>query len=112
MKLKAKEDRRGSTVHLESGDQLPRVADVPMIVIPRPWSPRVSAQAGRFTYCTRREALDSAILSGPWTELIKHEFSRKKKRRMRQELANLQVHEGTMFPDLDGYARHLAGGGL
>jgi len=111
MELRPKRERKDLTVHLESGDDICTDLKSPVIVVPRPWTQRVSAQAGRFTYSTKSLG-KYRTKNVPWSKLTKYPISKKTKGSLRKELQRVQIHEGTMFPDLDGYARYLSEGGL
>lgn len=114
MELKPLDDRRDTTVHLEAGQPLTEYTKVPVLVVPRCFTRRIEAQAGRFVYFGNcRDPLDDFADAErrPWLELDCWTISCSKKEICKQ-LEYYQIHEGTMFPDLDGHARYLAEGGL
>ncbi|UCE73238.1 MAG: FRG domain-containing protein [Methanomassiliicoccales archaeon] len=112
MELKPRNKRMDLTIHLEDYEKLPERPTSPLLVVPRPFTPRIAAQAGRFTCSIDPTPLNSYTKKRPWTEMRQWKILGKSKKRIRKELSMLQVHEGTMFPGLEGYAKYLAGGGL
>ncbi|RJO74293.1 MAG: FRG domain-containing protein [Myxococcales bacterium] len=121
MELKNPSDRQLTTVHLEEKKELREDYSAPCLVIPRPFNRRIEAQAGRFTYSTCRDALDKICSKDPyadkrvpWRRMIKWVVpaNEANKKKILEELGLCQIHDGTVFADLDGFARYLAGGGL
>ena len=121
MRLKPPSERIECTVHLEERVKLIENTAVPTLVVPRPFSRRIEAQVGRFIYFGSYEgALEdyASLLANPhpppapFQELEAFRVQADSKNEIQRELAHLQVHGGTMFPGIDGYARYLAEGGL
>jgi hypothetical protein len=118
MALKPVNSRRKYTVHLEEGEKLEERTPVPVLVVPGPISRRIEVQVGRFIYFGRysrpleeyHKEKNSDL--APFTRIGSWKVEASQKLRIRQELAKLQIHGGTMFPGIDGYARYLAEGGL
>jgi hypothetical protein len=127
MTLKPKEDRRKQTIYVGSetvdagldGVQkdLKPVVGQPLIVVPRILTRRIDAQAGRFIYWPKLTAVDDPASydlfdDTPWQKLQMYTVAEGHKDTIKKHLRALRIHEGTMYADLDGYARYLAGGGL
>lgn len=113
MELKPTKGRERETVHLEMDEQLHLDADYPQLVVAPAFASRISAQHGRFTYTPFEASLDAiSHRRNPWTFLQPRIVPAASKRNVLGELYQCAVHEGTLFPDLDGYARYLADGGL
>jgi len=114
MQLLKKDCRQDMTIYLEQEATIPIEPKTPLIIIPKPVSPRITAQTGRFSYSKERKPLDEydSTEKKPWSTITEYRVPSNKKNNIRRELESLQIHEGTMFPDLDGYARYLASGGL
>ena len=112
MELPHYNDRKKITIHLESGDKFPKYINCPLLVSPKPFDPRIVAQSGRFTYTPENNSLEKIIGKKPWESLIYYKIPVKNKKSILLELENMQIHEGTLFPDLDGWARYLSKGGL
>lgn len=115
MQLKPRDQRRHCTSHFEDQDPLKEKAAVPTLVVPRPFSPRTRAQAGRFIYfgatTTPLDRLDD-LTDMPWESMGCWTVDKNSKHAITPELERLQIHGGTLFPELEGYAKHLARGGL
>jgi len=47
----------------------------------------------------------------PWKNIKKYFVPRDRKQHILRQLRNAQIHQGTLFPDLDGYSAYLATGG-
>lgn len=113
MALKPADQRMEHTVHLEEGEPLKERSEVPVLVVPRPFSRRIEAQVGRFIYFGLYTGpLEAYRGFAPFTSIGSWKIAQSDKLSIRDELAKLQIHGGTMFPGLDGYARYLADGGL
>lgn len=134
MKLKDRKDRESCTVRLrdKSGEKhgillkgekgtnskilKKNMIDHPRIIVPWVFNKRIEAQHARFTYNGRlhinkglEEIKDNAR---PWTRLSWFEIPAICKPRIRNELEKLQIHEKTLFPDMDGLSRYLESGGI
>ena len=72
------------------------------VYLPRLLSPRIAAQGGLFTVHPR----PGTPLASP--SLARILIPRDRRARLRHTLRNMDVHEGRLFPDLDGYARYVA----
>ena len=129
MTLKPRDLRRDLTVHvgedsISRGDaslashippQRQVNLDNPLIVVPRILTRRIEAQAGRFVYWPHETGMDLTDPSNPncpWQSLICYRISSKEKKRIREQLGLFRIHAGTMYADLDNYARYISDGGL
>jgi hypothetical protein len=118
MALKPVRSRKKYTVHLEEGEELEEATPVPVLLVPKPLSRRIEVQAGRFIYFGRYSRpleeyyRDKNSGLAPFTRIGSWKVGKSHKIEIRKELAKLQIHGGTMFPGLEGYARYLAEGGL
>lgn len=113
MELKPTAERQIETVHLELNEELHRDADYPQLVVPPAFARRIAAQQGRFTYTPFADALDTIKHHRtPWRFLQSCTVPADSKRQLLAELQQCAIHEGTLFQDLDGFARYLADGGL
>jgi len=90
--------------------------DVPRIIVPWVFNKRIESQHARFTYSGRKyineglEDIEDEIR--PWEALDWFEVPAANKGQIKQDLEKLQIHEKTLFPDLDGLARYLKDGGI
>lgn len=113
MTLLPKLEREKMTIYYEeSKAKINEHPKTPLIIIPRPVTPRITAQTGRFTYSINDTQLDRYEKRKPWKNIRKLIVPADAKESIKKELAIIQIHEGTMFPDIDGYAEYLANGGL
>jgi hypothetical protein len=112
MALKEQAQRKDMTIHLETGEPFDEKRLGPILVVPKPFDARFRAQSSRFSYYAKSIPLNNVEGEMPWNSLIYHIIPFKNKESIKQELQHLQIHEGHLFPDLDGYARYLADGGL
>jgi hypothetical protein len=124
MTLKAKELRPDWTVYLDRHkphreERLQGSSLAPLIVVPWAFTRRIEMQAGRFTYWghhlgLKKEPtpLDKAAESCPWGSLISYVVNSDLKERLRDDLEICMIHDGRLFPDLEGTARYLGEGGL
>lgn len=122
MQLKNKEDRGGMTVHLEDYHETGRIElsrrmSAPQVVVPCVFTRRIEAQSGRFTFSGHADPQKSleevSPDATPWSVLTFFEVPEgKAKEDILKELDAMRINEGTVFPDLDGVASHLANGGL
>jgi hypothetical protein len=123
MELKPKEDRKSSTKYLgidrektdaDDGDEL--IAKIPLLVVPRILTRRIETQAGRFVYADMALPVATSYPYGaqlPWKLPLKYyTVPESAKKHIKEELRTYRIHEGTMYADLDGYARYLKNGGL
>lgn len=126
MDLKPRKYRELQTVYLdqrhpETEQQLQKKTQTPCIVVPWAFTRRIEAQAARFTYSghehepagdnpTPLDQVESS--SAPWSRLRQERVPKERKEKLASELEKCLIHEGRMFPDLDGWARYLARGGL
>ncbi len=113
MRLKEKQQRSGLTLHLE--DKKAFLEDEtpigPLLIVPWIFTDRIESQGGRFIYCG----------SDPYTPLENHEINEKVpwdlldsyeipsccKKSILKELRFCSIHNATLFPDLDGWAKYL-----
>lgn len=112
MKLKDKQHRADMTIHLESGEEFPLDNCGPLLIVPKPFDTRFTAQSGRFSYYSNSDSLNDIKGEVPWENLTRYLIPLKSKPQILKKLQCMQIHEGTLFPDIDGYARYLTGGGL
>jgi hypothetical protein len=114
MTLRERDKRQQTTVHLEDSEPLRPNLDHPLIVVPRPFTPRIAAQSGRFTYSIDTRPLDQIPNDGrpPWLKIERWRVGQKSKNKIRAQLRSIGVHDGSLFPDIDGYARYLCEGNL
>lgn len=133
MKLKARKDRIDQTIRLRdksfnknvilSEDKVKKKnklfkikSEEPRIVVPWVFNKRIEAQYARFTYSGSKyldvglEEIDDK--NRPWTRLGWYKIPADSKKAIKLELEKLQVHEKSLFPDMDGLARYLYSGGL
>jgi len=112
MNLKDRKYRKKSTTYLGQ-TPLKLNAKYPQLVVAPVLTRRIEAQAGRFTYWPSRKKIDESTNQyRPWTSITPARVERSRKLEILCELAQVSVHEGTLFPGLDGYANYLAGGGV
>ncbi len=133
LKLKNRKDRKNSTVRFrdksgikngillkneeKDSDGLFKNKIVePRIIVPWVFNKRIESQHARFTYSGKEhidvgleEIEDEKI---PWDKLDWFEVPVKNKFQIKKDLEKLQIHEKTLFPDLDGLARYIEGGGI
>jgi len=124
MTLKPKGLRTAWTVYLDHheprGKEHLRLSSAePLIVVPWAFTRRIEMQAGRFTYWGHQlglrekpTSLDTVVESCPWQSLVSYVVSNEVKEALRHDLEICMVHEGRLFPDLEGTARYLGEGGL
>ena len=139
MQLKKKTDREGLTVYMgnERVDEgieavasnrptkIPELTRLvagqsPFLIVPRIITRRIETQAGRFVFYSGEDSLHeldpnapaNRNIEVPWDGLTKYILPCKYKRTIREELQILRIHEGSMYADLDAYARYLTNGGL
>lgn len=111
-------------------------ANKPLIIIPLVFTRRIEAQSSRFIYAGyagntipdsdqvknsksefyAAQALDNKDDAkkeefNPWETITEFSVPQKAKRSLLRQLRNAQIHHGTLFPDLDGYANYLRMGG-
>jgi hypothetical protein len=112
--LRYSEKEKGKAVTKALLDGLP--FDEPVVIVPRILTRRIETQAGRFIFSSRPEPLHRIPddVNRPWSDVrsVVRIGSDALKVKIREELVDCRIHYGTMFADLDGYARYLAGGGL
>lgn len=115
MQLKPKKKREAMTIYYEDvKSRMVKDNSPPLIVVPRPVTPRITVQTGRFTYSTFHKCLTEypSDKTRPWEEICMWSVDGEKKEIIKKELERIQIHEGTMFPGLDGLAEFLSKGGL
>jgi len=124
MTLKPKEHRPTGTVYLDRhktprDERLQGPSLAPLIVVPWAFTRRIEMQAGRFTYWGHQlslkeepTSLDKATESCPWNSLLSYTVSAAVKKDLRDDLEICMVHQGRLFPDLEGTASYLGQGGL
>jgi len=90
--------------------------DTSSVIVPWVFNKRIESQYARFTYSGQKyihlgleEIKDE---KRPWETLDWFEVPAKNKEQIKKDLEKLQIHEKTLFPDLDGLARYLEGGGI
>lgn len=122
MSLKKKEEREHKTVYVgeqnnEGGRISSRNSYENKIVVPWAFHRRIEAQTSRFVYCGA--LLDEStslnkqpIKTSAWESINRAVIPIDSKEHIRKQLEKMYLHEGTMFPSLDGYASYLSGGGL
>lgn len=90
--------------------------DQPRVIVPWVFNKRIEAQHARFTYSgflhIDKGLEDIKDENKPWTDLDWFEVPARYKPIIKKELENLQIHEKTLFPDMDGLSRYLESGGL
>lgn len=86
--------------------QCPLEVDSTYKFLPAVTNSRMAAQMGLFTIQGKPKTKLDDQLKKSW-RLIKYKISSKNKGRILYDLFRLGVHEGTLFPDVDGIARHL-----
>jgi len=88
----------------------------PRVIVPWVFNKRIEAQHARFTYSGRlhiNKGLEEIEdKQKPWDKLDWFEIPAENKLRIKKELNKLQIHEKTLFPDLDGLSRYLGDGGI
>jgi len=88
----------------------------PRVIVPWVFNKRIEAQHARFTYSGQlhiNKGLEEIEDEGkPWTTLNWFEIPANRKLIIKNELEKLQIHEKTLFPDMDGLSRYLEGGGI
>lgn len=87
---------------------------------------RIDSQSSRFIYMgdlreikirnlllkkNKKESINIPPQKKPWEIIEKIKISKKHKKYIRTQLMSLQIHEGTVFHGLTGYAKHLSNGG-
>lgn len=109
-----------------------------LIIVPLVFTRRIEAQSARFIYdgysaadyikinkekieeCEAAESefyADKALdnlprkTDHPWTNITAYTVPQGDKKKLLRQLRNAQIHHGTLFPDLDGYANYLRMGG-
>ncbi len=116
MRLKPKCDRELCTRHLEDENQdITDSCETPELIVPKPFNRRIEVQVARFIYFGKcATPLEDFPINNdlPFEKLSCVTVLAKDKAGIMHELTHHQVHGGTMFPGLDGYARYLAEGGL
>ena len=120
LRLKPKQKRKSMTVHLEDRRSrhtvtLQEESSTPLLVVPWVYTSRIEAQSGRFTYSGHHHSqipLDELEGPTPWKRIRSFIIPAKSKARILRELRFSMIHEGSVFPDLDGIARYLSQGGL
>jgi hypothetical protein len=113
MMLRPRNERVEGTIYLEKLHTLSKTASDPVIVSAPAFTRRIEAQSGRFTYWPSwcpLESCDSA--KAPWRGIERFRIPGKAAFRIKKQLERIGIHEGALFPDLDGYARYLSEGGL
>lgn len=117
------------------GKEMPFVeARNALIIVPLVFTRRIEAQSARFIYAgymikdknkVKAESIksnnsefytDSALDKQsnkrlPWKKITKYKIPAESKASLLRQLRNAQIHHGTLFPDLDGYANYLRMGG-
>lgn len=107
------DDKAAARVSLS--DRLSQALENPFIVIPRVLTRRIESQAGRFVMSAVDISIDAitADFDPPWHLPLKcYRVPRERMREIREQLRMFRIHEGTMYADLDAYARYLRNGGL
>lgn len=118
--------RIGQTVNVrQKMDSLEEVTQ-PLIVVPLVFTRRIEAQGSRFIYAghagrlnPKSETFSKMALDNiskkrkklPWKNIKKYRVLGGAKVKILRQLGNAQIHQGTLFPDLDGYSAYLASGG-
>lgn len=123
MELAPKEERQHLTVHLEDPSESwsehvnssRRLC--PLLVVPLVFTHRIAAQAGRFVYAAymndSEKGLDTLQTPNkPWKSLVKYRIPASERQALLQRLTIIGMHEGTLFPDLEGWAKFLKDGNL
>ncbi len=108
-----------------------------LIIVPLVFTRRIESQSSRFVYAGhlsgiqpiseaiekhshdseyyKDSALDKLIeksdIPCPWKEIDKIIVPHSAKENLLRQLRNVQIHNGTLFPDLDGYSHYLKMGG-
>lgn len=118
-----------------------KAANKPLVIIPLVFTRRIEAQSARFIYTGYAgnnipdstqiknsnseagefyavQALDAHSRNdvkeeelNPWEEITTFIVPHETKQNLLRQLRNAQIHHGTLFPDLDGYANYLRMGG-
>ncbi len=121
MTLQPKPDRKEMMIYLEDEVTDPKVLLQPskttLVVVPCVFTRRIEAQEGRFTYSGEADGEHEFSLINPkeqkpWEKIECFSISAKSKKHIIGQLTQCRVHEGRIFPDLDGYARYLSESGL
>jgi len=118
MKLRPRLDRVKETIYLTDAKHhdIQSKPNVPLLIVPWAFTSRIEAQAGRFTYSHHEDyetPLDRFQGKAPWIDKIEAiQIPSKSKETIARQLQLCCIQNGTMFPDLDGCAAFLAGGGL
>ncbi len=133
LKLKERKDRKGNTVRFRDKSGIKNgilladeekdddglfvnKIDTPRVIVPWVFNKRIESQHARFTYSGRKyinmgfEDIEDELK--PWEKLDWFEVPAGNKSQIKQDLEKLQIHEKTLFPDLDGLARYLRDGGI
>jgi hypothetical protein len=91
----------------------------PLIIVPRILTRRIEAQAGRFLFwpISRPDGVDKHTNPTspelyPWRSIVNFTVPAEKKPSIKDQLRAFRIHEGSMYADLDGYARYIKDGGL
>jgi hypothetical protein len=87
----------------------------PLLVVPRILTRRIDAQSGRFIYWPKDASIDCTPTSNPdypWSEISYYTITADQKKEIKSRLSSFRIHPGTMYADLDGYARYISDGGL
>ena len=123
MRLAPKSERDHLTVHLEdpSDTWADRVESTralyPLLVVPLVFTHRIAAQGGRFVYAAflqdGRKGIDEIGLKDkPWSMLERYRVPAEERQALLQRLTIIGMHEGTLFTDLEGWAKYLRDGNL
>lgn len=131
MKLKEKKDRVDNSYYVgqEKDYTLPFSVNQPTLVVPKINARRIDSQSARFIYMGHLGSLKVSDMlwskeekecnsycddnkNVPWESIEKIIVPQKQKKYIRTQLLSLQIHEGTMFPGIEGYAMHLSNGGI
>jgi hypothetical protein len=96
--------------------------DLALLIVPRILTRRIEAQAGRFILWSKVKGMElytdpippaqneKSVL--PWEKIVSYRVPAECKKDIKEQLRTMRVHEGTMYADLDAYARYLSSGGL
>jgi hypothetical protein len=107
-----------------SSPNVPPSMDTPLVVVPHILTRRIEAQTGRFIFWPLDEGIENYTHPAapgeapqpeadyPWQQIKCYKVPAKAKLNIKEQLRELKIHEGSIYADLDGYARYLSTEGL
>jgi hypothetical protein len=130
MKLKPKADRKKMSTYVGAEEIEMSTTKHPILTIPLVFTKRIESQTSRFIYSGHLNNINihefwakgdksefdlchADKKNIPWEDkIIKFIIPKGDKRLIMRQLAACQIHEGTVFQGIHGYAKHLRKGGL